>query len=265
MRAGEARQADRWIHRVGKVTAPSAILGGASAFTVKHSVQIFKAMRRNISMRTQLPMLSVQRFFTRTVSTLALTVTLSTLSLLQSASANDLVGKPAPAFSAKGSSGATYDNASLKGKVVVLEWFNNGCPFVQRVYKNAELPKLQKELTEKGVVYLVVNSTRPDHRDYLPAEKFTAVHDEWQMRNTDYIVDSEGSLGRTFEAKSTPTVAVIDKQGNLAYFGAVDNHPKVSGEPENLEFYSRDAALAALEEKPVKTPFVKAYGCGVKY
>jgi len=68
------------------------------------------------------------------------------------------VGKPAPDFTAKDINGQTHKLTDYKGKIVVLESYNQDCPFCHNHYRSGAMPELQRELTSKRVVWQMVNA-----------------------------------------------------------------------------------------------------------
>jgi peroxiredoxin len=176
------------------------------------------------------------------------------------------VGQPAPAFTATDTAGKTVNLADLKGKYVVMEWLNPGCPFVVKHYGAANMQAAQKEATAKGVVWLSVSSTATGSADYKkPAEL-----GKWMQQQggapTATLMDDDGKLGRAFGAKATPHTFVIDPQGKLIYAGAIDS--KASANPADIPGatnYVKTALAEAMAGKPVSTPTTQAYGCSVKY
>lgn len=176
------------------------------------------------------------------------------------------VGQPAPAFTATDTAGKTVNLADLKGKYVVLEWINPGCPFVVKHYGAANMQAAQKEATGKGVVWLSVSSTAAGSTDYKkPAEL-----GKWMQQQggtpTATLMDDDGKLGRAFGAKTTPHTFVIDPQGKVIYAGAIDS--KATANPADIPGatnYVRTALAEAMAGKPVSTPTTQAYGCSVKY
>ncbi|MFN8389477.1 MAG: redoxin domain-containing protein [Bdellovibrionota bacterium] len=170
----------------------------------------------------------------------------------------------APEFSVDTLSGKHISSAELRGKVVVLEWFNSGCPFVKHFYDSSEMQQLQKSYTAKGVEWITVNSTGPHHRDYHDPAATKTLMGEMGIAATDYVIDADGTLGRLFQAKSTPTVVVLDREGNIAYRGAVDNNPDAD-ESTPLKRYLQPALDEVLSGKPVSMPETDAYGCSIKY
>jgi len=176
------------------------------------------------------------------------------------------VGKPAPAFSAVGSDGKTYDLASYAGKFVVLEWLNHGCPFVKKHYGGGNMQSLQKEYTAKGVVWLSIISSAPGKQGHSTAEQAAAAIKEHGAAPTAVLLDQSGAVGKLYDAKTTPHMFIIDPKGTLIYAGAIDDQP--SFDPESLanaKNYVRAALDEALAGQPVTTATTKAYGCSVKY
>jgi hypothetical protein len=149
------------------------------------------------------------------------------------------------------------------GKTVVLEWTNPGCPVVQRHYKDGLMPAVQKESAGKGIVWLAVNSTNPNHRDFKSAEALMQIYTEWQAAYTTQILDPDGKAGKAFGAKTTPHLFVISKDGKLAYNGAIDDDPR--GDKETRTNYVRLAVDSLLKGETVATTTTKPYGCSVKY
>jgi len=173
------------------------------------------------------------------------------------------IGGPAPDFHLTGIDGKTHNLSGFKGKIVVLEWTNPGCPVVQRHYKDGLMPALQKELAAKGIVWLAVNSTNPNHRDFKTAETLKPIYSEWNAAFMTLLLDPEGGAGKSFGAKTTPHMFVIDKDGKLVYNGAVDDDPQ--GDKETKTSYVWLAVDSLLKAEPVETTTSKPYGCSVKY
>jgi len=175
------------------------------------------------------------------------------------------IGKPAPEFAAKDIEGKTHKLSDYKGKIVVLEAHNLDCPFCANHYKTGAMQALQAELTAKGVVWLVINSSHPrsgSHRSPAAARK------EWsaqKMKATAWIDDSDGKVGKAYGLKTTPHMVVIGKDGNVAYTGAIDDKPVSDGDPRKARNYVREAVNALDAGKPVEVARTKSYGCGIKY
>ena len=188
----------------------------------------------------------------------------SATTLTQARSAE--VGKPAPDFTAKDLDGKEVKLSSFKGKVVVLEWFNPGCPFVKNAHTKGSLKEAAKKHTKNGVVWLAVNSGAAGKQGHGAdanregAKTFAMEHP--------IVLDESGDIGRAYGATNTPHMMVIDDKGTLVYRGAIDNSPDGEGEsPTGGKLVSYvDEALAALAAgKAPATAETKAYGCSVKY
>lgn len=169
------------------------------------------------------------------------------------------LGKAAPDFTLTDQNGKSVRLADFNDKVVVLEWFNNECPFVVKQYKNGDMNKLASKYQADGVVWLAVNSTKSHN-----VEHNKKVAGEWSVERP-ILDDSAGTVGHAYEAKTTPHMYIINK-GTLVYRGAIDS----INSPEPADVAKADNYVAkALDEvlagKPVSTPETKSYGCSVKY
>lgn len=173
------------------------------------------------------------------------------------------IGDLASDFQLAGIDGKTHSLSEFKGKIIVLEWTNPGCPVVQRHYKNGLMPAAQKEVTAKGIIWLAVNSTNPNHRDFKTAETLKQIYSEWEAAFMTLLLDPDGKVGKSFGAKTTPHLFVIDKDGKLAYNGAIDDDPQ--GDKETRTNYVRLAVDSLLKGESVATTTTKSYGCSVKY
>jgi peroxiredoxin len=174
-----------------------------------------------------------------------------------------VVGLAAPDFAVKDTSGRTIALAQLKGKVVVLEWTNPGCPFVQRHYQGGSLPALQRQAQAQGAVWITFNSTNSGHKDFRGAEALAKEYRDWKAAAAHLVLDPEGIVARAYQAKTTPHLFVIDATGKLAYMGAVDDDPR-GNKDTRMDYVG--LALTAL--KAGKVPAVTQtapYGCSVKY
>ncbi|MCU0233377.1 MAG: thioredoxin family protein [Thermoanaerobaculales bacterium] len=193
------------------------------------------------------------------LKTMLWTVTMAAVAGLAAApaAAGVEVGKAAPAFTLEDEAGTAVSLADFKGKVVVLEWLNPDCPFVQRHYKAGTMKSLATTYGAKGVVWLTVNST--NYMDAAANAKFK------QANELPYpiLVDQEGTVGHLYGAQTTPHMYVIDADGTLAYMGAIDDDPRGGGEqPQNYVAAALDELLAG---KAVTTAETTPYGCSVKY
>ena len=182
------------------------------------------------------------------------------------AAAQAVVNQPAPAFSAKDATGKTVSLADFKGKHVVLEWVNPGCPFVQKHYNSGNMPATQKDAMAKGVVWLSVSSTAKDAGDYLPPAELAAWLQSKSASPTAVLMDEDGKIGRSYGARTTPHMYLIDPQGKLVYAGAIDSKP--SANPADIKTatnYVKQAVGEAVAGKPVSQAQTQAYGCSIKY
>lgn len=177
-----------------------------------------------------------------------------------------VVGKAAPDFTLKDLAGKEVKLASFKGKVVVLEWFNPGCPFVKKSHSVGSLVDTAKRQTKAGVTWLAINSGAPGKQGNDLALNTEAVK-TWSMAHP-VLRDEAGAVGKAYGATNTPNMFVIDKAGKVVYAGAIDNSPDGEGQsPEGGKLVNYvDAALADLAAgRAVATAVTKPYGCGVKY
>ena len=198
------------------------------------------------------------------LSTLALAAGLTAggSALAQSA----VVGQAAPAFTAKDTSGKTVSLADFKGKHVVLEWVNPGCPYVRKHYDAKNMQATQQGATAQGVVWLAVNSTAPEYGDYQPPAELAAWMKAQGAAATATLMDEDGKLGRAYGARTTPHMYVIDGAGKLVYAGAIDSKPSSRASDIATATNHINVALAeSLAGKPVSTASTRAYGCTVKY
>lgn len=176
------------------------------------------------------------------------------------------VGQPAPDFSLTDLDGKVVKLSALRGHVVVLEWFNPGCPFVKASHTRGTLVDAAAKQVPKGVVWLAVNSAAAGKQG-SGVEANRAAEREYGMRHP-VLLDESGAVGRAFGATNTPGMMVIDRDGKLAYRGAIDNSPDGEGQaPAGGTLV--DYVSAALDDlsagRPVRTPETKQYGCSVKY
>ena len=176
------------------------------------------------------------------------------------------VGQPAPAFTAVDTSGRTVSLADFKGRHVVLEWVNPGCPYVQKHYGSVNMQGTQKEAAAKGVVWLAVNSTATDHGDYKAPPALAKWMQAQQAAATATLMDSEGKVGRAYGARTTPHMYIVDPKGTLVYAGAIDNKPTANPADVTGATNHVKAALAeTLAGKAVTQATTRPYGCSVKY
>jgi peroxiredoxin len=177
-----------------------------------------------------------------------------------------VVGKPATDFSLKDLQGNEVKLASFKGKVVVLEWFNPGCPFVKRSHTVGSLVDTARRHAKDGVVWLAINSGAAG-KEGNAVTMNTETAKAWSMAYP-ILRDESGTVGKAYGATNTPNMFVIDKTGTVVYGGAIDNSPDGEGQsPQGGKLVNYvDAALADVAAgRPVQTAVTKPYGCSVKY
>jgi peroxiredoxin len=179
--------------------------------------------------------------------------------------ATAVAGKPAPAFTAIDLAGKPVNLADYKGRTVVLEWHNFGCPFVQKHYRSGNMQGLQKKYA-RDVVWLAVNSTHKSASDYTAPAQLAKELKAFGAAPASYVMDDSGAVGTAYGAKVTPHMYIIDPDGKVVYNGAIDD--KRSTNEEDVKT-AKNYVAAALDElkagKPVSTPSTTPYGCTVKY
>jgi peroxiredoxin len=188
-------------------------------------------------------------------------------------SARAELGKPAPDFALPDTKGKTYRLSELKGKTVVLEWFNPDCPFVKSARGKGPLKTLPGERQSEKLVWLTINSSAPGKQGH-GLDRNRAALGEYGIANT-LLLDESGAVGRAYGAEKTPHMFVIDAKGTLVYRGGLDNapmgvvddaRPRPKGAaPGALARYVADALDAVGKGAPIELADTPAYGCSVKY
>ena len=175
-------------------------------------------------------------------------------------------GEVAPEFTLTDSKGTSHKLSDFRGKLVVLEWLNHECPFVKKHYSGGDMQKLQQEYTAKGVVWLSIISSAPGKQGHRTGPQAEADTKDKGAAPTAVLLDPAGEVGKKYEAKTTPEMFVIDKEGKVIYAGAIDSIKSTnSADIAKAENHVRQALEAALAGKPVPTPKTTPYGCSVKY
>jgi peroxiredoxin len=197
----------------------------------------------------------------------AVVVALGSLALRPTpAAAAAAVGQAVPDFTLADVRGAKHSLSSYKGRYVVLEWVNYDCPFVKKHYESGNLPRLQRTYTGKGVAWLTINSSAPGKQGHFGAAEIESRSKAHAAAFSAYLLDSDGTVGRAFGAKTTPHMYVVDPAGRLIYAGGIDDKP--STDPADLAS-ARNFVSAALDEalagKPVSVATSPPYGCSIKY
>jgi AhpC/TSA family len=176
------------------------------------------------------------------------------------------VGEPAPDFQATDSNGQQHKLSQCRGKFVVLEWHNNGCPYTRKHYQSGNMQRLQKDWTGKGVVWFTLISSGPGQQGYVTAQQENDYLKEMKAVPTAALLDPQGDVGRLYSAKTTPHMFVIDPAGVLIYDGAIDDKPTTDqADIQGAKNYVSQTLEEAVAGKPVSTPTTRPYGCSVKY
>lgn len=176
------------------------------------------------------------------------------------------IGKKAPVFSLLDLEGKKRAPADYKGKFVVLEWTNYGCPFVKKHYEAGNMQALQKEVLARGAVWLTIASSAKGKQGHMTAQEWVSAAKEQGSAGTAILPDPDGKAGRLYGAMTTPHLYIVDPAGVLIYKGAIDNKPTADrADIPGAVNYVKKALDEALAGKPVSEPSTKPYGCSVKY
>ena len=169
----------------------------------------------------------------------------------------------APDFTLTGQDGKIYSLKDYKGKIVVLEWFNNDCPYVEKHYGTDNMQKLQEKYTGQGVVWFSVSSTKVENA--IEAKELSKTYADRKSKATAILMDNNGLIARSYGAKTTPHMFVIGTDGKVAYMGAIDDNDSFRKDTvKNAKNYVSQALDAILGNKKVEVEQTKPYGCSVK-
>jgi peroxiredoxin len=186
--------------------------------------------------------------------------------LISSAHADLKVGDSAPDFEATDTEGKKHKLSELKGKIVVLEWTNHKCPFVIKHYTRNNMQQLQEKYTTKGVIWLSIVSSAPGKEGHINPTEANEIRKNMNVKSTATLLDESGVIGKSYDARTTPHMFVIDKEGKIAYMGAMDDKPTTN--PDDItasQNYVAKALDALLEGKKIDLAQTVPYGCSVKY
>ena len=182
------------------------------------------------------------------------------------ASAAPRIGPAAPNFRAADVNGKPVSLSDFRGKTVVIEWHNPGCPFVKKHYGSGNMQKAQAAAARDGAVWLTINSGAPGKQGHMSGAEAKALLASAGARPTAYLLDPNGVVGKAYEAKTTPHMYIVNKAGKLVYAGGIDDKPTAN--PADIAG-ARNHVLAALGElkagKAVSVTTSRPYGCSVKY
>ncbi|WP_306599062.1 redoxin domain-containing protein [Geothrix sp. 21YS21S-2] len=176
------------------------------------------------------------------------------------------VGEKAPDFTAVDSNGVKHSLSEYAGRITVLEWHNQGCPFVKKFYDSGSMQKLQKAWAGRGVAWLTVISSAPGKQGHVTGSEENAYLKKMDAAPAAVLLDPTGQLGHLYDAKTSPHMFIIDPKGTLIYNGAIDDQP--TPDPASLAVaknYVAQALTEAMDGKPVSVPTSRPYGCSVKY
>lgn len=186
--------------------------------------------------------------------------------LAMPAVASPVVGEAAPAFTGTDIDGKPVTLADYAGKTVVLEWTNPDCPYVRKHYGSGNMQKTQATATGEGVVWLTIYSSHQGKQGFVTPDEAKKLTADRGAHPSDVILDTDQAIARSYEAKTTPHMFVVDGGGKLVYAGAIDDTP--TADPKDIAT-AKNLVLAALDDvkagRPVATPESDPYGCSVKY
>lgn len=172
----------------------------------------------------------------------------------------------APSFTLKDNNGKTHNLSDYKGKYVVLEWINFDCPFIKKHYTENNMQSIQKKYKDKGVIWLSICSSADGKQGNFKGEELENRLKKEKANPTAYLIDESGKVGKSFGAKTTPHMFIINPEGKLVYSGGIDDTP--SADPDDIKDsknYVSSALDEALSGKEITVKYGRPYGCGVKY
>lgn len=175
-------------------------------------------------------------------------------------------GVAAPDFTARDADGKAVKLSDFRGKTVVLEWTNSGCPFVRAHYDSGMMQQRQREARAAGVVWLTINSGAPGKQGHVDGAGARAEIATNKAAPAHYLLDADGRIGKLYDAKTTPHLFVIRPDGVLAYQGAIDDKPTAQeADARTAMPWAANAMKAVLAGKAPAPAITRPYGCSVKY
>jgi peroxiredoxin len=188
------------------------------------------------------------------------------LGLIRPAFAAPKIGATAPAFALPDGNGKTHSLAEYQGKTVILEWTNHLCPYVGKHYGTNNMQALQRETTGNGMIWLSIISSAPDTQGYVDAAEANKLTKDRKAAPTAVLFDPKGKVGRSYDARVTPHMYIIDAKGSLVYMGGIDDTPTADWDDvKTAKNYVRAALGDMSNGRPVANAVTRAYGCTVKY
>ncbi len=201
-----------------------------------------------------------------TITVLVVAMALAIGARAVSAEEGPEIGQAAPTFTLPDLDGQNFSLADYRGKYVVLEWINFDCPFVKKHYATGNMQALQNKYMAKDVAWLVICSSAPGKQGHFAPDKFKERAEALKMTPTAMLMDTDGTVGRMYRARTTPEMFVIDPEGILRYMGAIDDKPTANhGDVETATNYVKAALKALMAGEAVETTVTRPYGCSVKY
>jgi peroxiredoxin len=176
------------------------------------------------------------------------------------------VGQPAPGFTLTDTAGKSVQLADFRGRHVVLEWVNPGCPYVRKHYNSANMQGTQQEVTTQGVVWLAINSTETASADYLPPAELARWMQDQKAAATHTLMDVDGRVGKAYGARTTPHMYIVDPKGTLVYAGGIDSIPSSRADDiKKAVNYVKQGVRQSLAGQPISDATTRPYGCSIKY
>jgi peroxiredoxin len=176
------------------------------------------------------------------------------------------VDSDAPQFTLRDAAGVSRSLADYRGKYIILEWVNFGCPFVGKHYGSGSMQELQRTMTARGAVWLSICSSAPGSQGYFEGDELLSKLRDEHASPTAYLIDAEGTVGKMYGAKTTPHMFIINPQGVLIYQGGIDNIASTNRDDiPKATNYVKEVMAAAWEGKPLPVRTTRSYGCSVKY
>jgi peroxiredoxin len=173
------------------------------------------------------------------------------------------IGARAPPFSARGADGRRHSLSEYAGRIVVLEWTSPVCPYTAQKYDNGAMQALQKYAAGRHVVWLSIDTAASDKAGYLTPSSARTRIAQTHATVSEFLFDLDGRIARSYGAKATPSFFIVDRKGNLAYQGAMDDQNSAGTSP--ARDYVRDALDDLAENAQVRKPETQPYGCGIEY
>ncbi|NML48538.1 redoxin domain-containing protein [Ramlibacter sp. G-1-2-2] len=176
------------------------------------------------------------------------------------------VGQAAPDFTLQDASGKPVRLSDFRGKYVVLEWTNPGCPYVRKHYNSGNMAATQQDAIARGAVWLSIDSTEKASFDYMEPAKLVAWQQQRKAHPTALLMDEEGSAGKAYGARTTPHMYIVDPQGRLVYAGGIDSIASSDpGDIAKATNYVKQGLAEATAGKAISAPVTRPYGCSIKY